>query len=71
MTINLESKTWYERIKILRIINGWSQRDAAHYLLTNQKHYWLWEKGKVYPSEFYRSKIANVYNVNEEDIFGK
>lgn len=69
MNINLDDKTWYEKLKILRLLNGWSQREAAHYLLTNQKHYWLWEKGKAYPNNYHRRRIAFVFSVKEEEIF--
>ncbi|MBE6068054.1 MAG: helix-turn-helix transcriptional regulator [Clostridium lundense] len=60
---------WYKKIEVLRVINGWSQTEAANKCLTHQKGYWLWEKGRNYPRLASRKAIADAYGLKIEDIF--
>lgn len=60
---------WYKRIEVLRVVKGWNQKEAAKRCTTNQKVYWLWEKGKTYPRLISRKAIARAYGVSIEDIF--
>ena len=61
--------TWYKKLEVLRAIKGWGQKEAAEKCLTNQKVYWLWEKGRNYPRLISRKSIAAAYGVRIEDIF--
>ncbi|MBU3101540.1 MULTISPECIES: helix-turn-helix transcriptional regulator [Clostridium] len=61
--------TWYKKMEVLRVINGWGQRQAGLKCFTTNKNYWLWEKGKSYPNHSSRRSIANAFGVNMEYIF--
>ncbi|WP_246578199.1 helix-turn-helix domain-containing protein [Clostridium frigoris] len=61
--------TWNKRMEVLRIIKGWSHRRAGEECLTNNKNYWLWEKGKSYPRHLSRKSIASAFGVEMEHIF--
>ncbi len=71
MMININKLSWHEKMKLLRIMKGWSQREAAEKCGTNQKVYWLWENGKSYPRRNSRRAIAMAFEVAVEDIFSK
>ena len=60
---------WYKRMEVLRVAKGWGQRQAGEECLTNNKNYWLWEKGKSYPRRASRKAIADAYGVKMECIF--
>lgn len=60
---------WNKRIEVLRVVKGWNQKEAAERCITNQKVYWLWERGKCYPRLISKKAIARAYGVNVEDIF--
>ncbi|MPQ44594.1 helix-turn-helix transcriptional regulator [Clostridium tarantellae] len=60
---------WYKKIAVLRVIQGWSQKEAAEKCLTHQKVYWVWEKGQRYPRLASRKAIADAYGLKIEDIF--
>ncbi|AEB77492.1 transcriptional regulator [Clostridium botulinum] len=57
------------KIKVLRVINNWTQEEAAKRCKTSQKNYWLWEIGKSYPIRKSQKSIAVAYNVKVKDIF--
>ncbi|MCD3216286.1 helix-turn-helix transcriptional regulator [Clostridium botulinum C] len=57
------------KIKILRVVNNWTQEEAAEKCNTNQKIYWSWEMGKSYPRQKSRIAISKAYGVKVKDIF--
>lgn len=63
--------TWNKKMEILRVIKGWSQREAAEQCNTNQKMYWAWETGKNYPRKNSRIAISQALGVAENEIFFK
>lgn len=67
----IEQLSWNEKIKVLRVIRGLSQEEAAKQCMTDQKAWWNWESGKNYPSKIYRHTIARVLGVTVEDIFNE
>lgn len=67
----LEKLPWYKKIQILRVINGWSQVEAAEKCFTVQKAYWTWECGQVYPRKNSRRAISQAFKIPEKDIFGE
>lgn len=60
---------WYKKIEILRVANGWGQRQAGEKCLTSRKNYWQWEKGKCYPRPSNRRLIARAFGLKVEHIF--
>ena len=62
---------YHKKIKILRIVKGISQQEAAKACCTTQKNWWSWEAGKSYPRKVSQRAIANLFGVHEEDIFEK
>ena len=56
-------------MEVLRVIKGWDHRRAGEECLTNNKNYWLWEKGKSYPRKSSRKSIAIAFGVKIEYIF--
>lgn len=69
--LNLNAVPWFKKLQILRAIKEWSQEEAATRCGTNQKAYWLWEKGKSFPRRNSQIAIARAFGVPVEDIFGK
>ncbi|SPF49291.1 putative transcriptional regulator [Candidatus Desulfosporosinus infrequens] len=67
----MQSLEWYKRLEVLRITSGWSQSEAANECGTNQKVYWLWEKGLSYPRNNSRIAIAKAFKVPVYEIFGR
>lgn len=65
----LKDLSWNKKIEILRIVNNWTQGEAAEKCNTNQKMYWNWEKGKNYPRKRSQAVIAKAFKVKIEDIF--
>ncbi len=60
---------WYKKIQVLRIINGWSQAEAAEKCFTVQKAFWTWECGQVYPRKNSRRAISQAFKISENEIF--
>jgi len=60
---------WHKKLKVLRVIYGWGQRQASEECLTDKKNYWLWEKGISYPRSSSRKAIARAYGLKVEHIF--
>ena len=60
---------WYKKMEVLRVVKGWGQRKAGEECFTNNKNYWLWEKGKSYPRGSSRKAIAKAYGLKIEYIF--
>lgn len=65
----LNDLPWNKKIEVLRIVNNWTQGEAAEKCNTNQKMYWSWEKGKNYPRKRSQATIAKAFKVKIEDIF--
>ncbi|MGL5151136.1 MAG: helix-turn-helix transcriptional regulator [Clostridium sp.] len=70
MKEKFEKLQWNEKIRILRIIEGWSQEEASQKCYTHQKAFWAWETGNRYPHKNNRRAIASAFDVEEEFIFG-
>ena len=60
---------WYKRIEVFRVINGWSQTEAANRCQTYQNIYWRWEKGISYPKPQNKKTLARAFGIKIEDIF--
>lgn len=60
---------WNKKLEVLRIVNNWTQEDAAKKCNTNQKVYWSWENGKNYPRKRSQALIARAFEVEIHDIF--
>ena len=60
---------WHKKLEVLRVINGWGQKQASEKCLTDKKNYWLWEKGMSYPRSSSRKAIAKAYGLKVEHIF--
>ena len=54
---------WNTRMKVMRIVNGWDQKIAAQKCGTNQKAYWQWENGLVYPRKNSREAIERAFGI--------
>lgn len=65
----INNLTWNKKMEVLRRINNLTQEEVAEKCNTNQKMYWLWEKGKNYPRKTSKELIAKALNVSVEDIF--
>lgn len=65
----IETLTWYEKIKVLRTMKKWDQKQAGDACFTHAKNYWLWETGKSYPTYANRKLIAKAFGVTVEYIF--
>lgn len=65
----INNLTWYEKLKVLRIIKGWGQRQAGEACFTNNKNYWQWETGKTYPTYINRKLITSAFGLKIEHIF--
>lgn len=61
---------WYKKIAILRILKGWTQKEAAIKCGTDQRIYWNWENGKYFPRNISRRAIAKAFGVSVDEIFG-
>ena len=64
----IEKLPWNKKIKLLRIINDWTQEEAAKMCFVERRAYQLWEKGENMPQNNRRT-IAKIFNVNEREIF--
>ncbi|SHI01489.1 DNA-binding transcriptional regulator, XRE-family HTH domain [Clostridium collagenovorans DSM 3089] len=64
-----ENLDWNKKMEVLRVMNNWTQMEAAERCFTVQKAYWSWEAGKVYPRKNSRRAIARAFSVKEEEIF--
>ncbi len=65
----IEKLPWNKKIKLLRIINDWTQEEAAKMCFVERRAYQLWEKGENMPHKNNRRTIAKIFNVNEREIF--
>lgn len=65
----VEKLPWNKKLEVLRVIKGWSQTQAAEKCNTNQKNFWNWETGDVYPRKNSRVAIANAFGVKEKELF--
>lgn len=65
----LSNLTWNKKMEVLRIVNNWTQEQAAQKCSTNQKMYWSWENGKNYPRKRSQVLIADAFDVKVSDIF--
>lgn len=65
----IKSLAWNKKMAVLRTIKGWTQHETADKCNTNQKVYWNWESGNVYPHKNNRIAIAKAFGVKESEIF--
>lgn len=61
---------WYKKLKVLRIIKGWTQEETAKKCGVDKRIFWNWENGISIPIKKNRERIGKVFNVTEEEIFG-
>lgn len=61
--------SWNKKLEVLRVVNNWTQEEAATRCNTTQKMYWSWEKGRNYPRRYNQKLIAKAYKVKIKDIF--
>lgn len=54
----------------LRKSHNWNQEEAAKAIGTSKSSVAMWETGKRYPSREVMSKIANVFNVSTDYLYG-
>lgn len=66
----IKNAPWYKKIEVLRILQGWTQEEAAEKCGTSPRIYWNWEKGISYPRTLSRRAIARAFGVPVEEIFG-
>lgn len=69
MQIDLKDYPWNQRIRILRTIKNWTQKEAAKKCNVSDKVYWSWEVGESYPHKNNRVALAKAFGVSEEEIF--
>lgn len=67
--VDISGLPWYQRVKTLRAVKGWTQQEAAYACSTTQKVYWNWEQGLCYPRKYNRQVIARAFDVSESDLF--
>lgn len=67
--LDFTSLPWNKKIQVLRVAKGLSQTAISKECGTNQKVYWLWEKGLTYPILNNRKAIASALGVQMSDIF--
>lgn len=60
-----------EYIKSKRKERGLSQKDMARLLNTKETKIIKWENGSVIPNESYINSLAEVFNINVDDILSK
>ena len=61
--------SWNKKLEVLRIMKGWSQREAAEACGTNQKGYWNWENGLRTPNNDSKKNIAKAFGIHVNEIF--
>lgn len=61
---------WHKRMEVLRVMYGWTMKEAAGKCGTILKIYWNWENGKSTPIRNNSKVISEVFNISEEDMFG-
>ena len=52
-----------EQLKHLRLEHNLTRRQLAQMIYVTEVTLFNWEKGKTYPSEIYRHRLADVLNV--------
>jgi transcriptional regulator with XRE-family HTH domain len=65
----LKTTNWHQRIEILRVMRGLSQKETAEQIGTSTRIYQNWEAGRFVPRRLSRKAIANFYGLPENEIF--
>jgi len=65
----ISEASWNKKIKLLRILKGWSQCEVAQKCNTGVKNFWNWESGNCYPRIDKRKAIALAFGVPINEIF--
>src|SRR5258708_18661435 len=63
-----EIKAWYVILRHQREVKGWSQKQVARALNTDEKRVSLWECGTSKPDLRNRKKLAKLYNKSLEEL---
>lgn len=63
-------ETFCQRLKNLRIENGYTQRDMAQRLNIVQVSYLRWEQGKTEPNIDNICALCNIFNVSSDYLLG-
>ena len=63
-------ETFCQRVKELRIENGWTQKQLAEKLKTTNSAVCDWEKGRSQPDLKMLVEIAAVFNVSVDYLLG-
>ena len=66
----IHNVAWYKRLKILRVIKGWTQEEAAEKCAVDKRIFWNWENGVSVPIKKNRERISKVFDVSEKEVFG-
>jgi transcriptional regulator with XRE-family HTH domain len=65
----LKKKRVGERLRREREVRGWSQDELARRIDTDRQNINHWEKNKSFPQPHYRSKLAEVFGLEIEELF--
>ena len=60
---------WFIKLAILRIMNGWTMKEAAERICVHSRIYQNWERGRFKPRYFNQVRLANLYGIPREEIF--
>lgn len=61
---------WFIKLAVLRIMNGWSMKEVAERLCVHTGIYQNWEHGRFKPHPINQIRLAKLYSVPHEEIFG-
>ena len=65
----VEGPSWNERIRILRVTNRLSQREAAEAFGVNRRTFIRWEQGVNMPPEGSKHRIAKFFGKRVNEIW--
>ena len=60
---------WFIKLAVLRIMNGWSMKEAAERVCVHSRIYQNWERGRFKPRPWNQVRLAKLYGVPPEEIF--
>jgi transcriptional regulator with XRE-family HTH domain len=61
---------WFIKLVVLRVVNGWSIKEAAERICVHSRIYQNWECGRFKPHPSNQVRLAKLYGVPQEEIFG-
>lgn len=61
---------WFIKLAVLRIMNGWSMKEVAERICVHSRIYQNWERGRFKPHPSNQVRLANLYSVPHQEIFG-